>query len=367
MPEGVKFISEPSQFHLVLAAISVFGLFLLAVLMDYLRRRRDRRLLVEAGWRSVRQIAREKELSSAELAFLEELIGRHSPAHPHRLVTVKQEFDRAVAREMERLEEQGGEKALAEGGLLLRDIRTRFGLDYIPIGQRIDTTRELYHAQPVWVGLGDAKAPEWFRMSVADVDEAHFHLAPHRGGAPPIPKAGDYLRCRLWREDDARYIFTTKVDSVASDPPLWALRHAVELNRVQSRAHFRIHLDQTVGVEVLNAPVDDDMSDVDRREAVTRLRGRVTSLSGGGLAIVVQQPIPKHVLLRITLDLVPEPGPLRLTARPVGSSTLSAGKHLVRCAFAGISDEVREAVSQYVFHRQGPIQAAEAHSQGEEE
>ena len=119
--------------------------------------------------------------------------------------------------------------------------------------------------------------------------------------------------------------------------------------------------------QVLNAPVDDDMSDVDRREAVTRLRGRVTSLSGGGLAIVVQQPIPKHVLLRITLDLVPEPGSLRLTARPVGSSTLSAGKHLVRCAFAGISDEVREDVSQYVFHRQGPIQAAEAHAQGEEE
>lgn len=340
--------------------VVVSGLLALAVVMEYARRWRELRRQLAAEWRAVREIANEKELAPEAWGILQSLIRKHAPKSPLRTVTIRQQFDECVEKEIADAARRQPRKEYERLGQVLSDIRISLGLDYAPIGQRIYSTRELYVGQAIWVAPGAGEGHDWRRMAVVSRNEAFFDLAPHDPEQLPVLKAGDLVRCRMWREEDARYAFEACIDSVEDHPPIWVMKHTNELNRLQSRAHFRMHFDQNVTAAILNAPVDGDMSDVADRQPVLRLRGRVTSLSGGGFAMIVTQPVPKQVLLRIVLELGPEIGPVELTGHLVGSSSLAAGRYLLRAAFVAISEDTRETLTRYIFLQQQPIRKAEA-------
>lgn len=81
------------------------------------------------------------------------------------------------------------------------------------------------------------------------------------------------------------------------------------------------------------------------------IRARITSLSGGGLALVVEEPLPTRVALRTHLELPDEPS-LEVHARVVSTSPLARGCQLVRGAFVSMPEETVDAVTRYVFHCQ---------------
>ena len=112
---------------------------------------------------------------------------------------------------------------------------------------------------------------------------------------PPPYAVGDVLKFRFWREEDARYVFDAPVQSVSAKPPRWRVLHVESMARNQARAHYRVRFDETVTANVISASRDDDYTGLANRPVITQLRGRVTSLSGGGLAIVFQQPVPKLI------------------------------------------------------------------------
>jgi hypothetical protein len=342
------------------AAWVTLGVLGLAVTIEILRRARDRRRRRAAEWQTVEAIAREKELSQEELEILRGMLHRRCPGAPLRAITVRQQFDRCVEDEIAALTAAKDTRALERQGELLRDIRVRLGLDYVPYGQRIHSTSELYRGQAVWAADQTGADLKWRRLNVTAVDEACFHLAP--SGDEPLPalRPGDSVQCRMWREEDARYAFSVVLTRSSEEPPEWLFRHTADLQRTQSRAHFRIRYEPGVSLGIVNAPVDGDMTDVAERPVVARLRGRFISLSGGGFAVMVDQPMPRQVLLRATLELDPETPPVDVTARIVTTAPLSAGRYLVRAAFAGMSDELRDQVTHFVFHKQQPVKAVEA-------
>ncbi len=360
MPDNIPFIATPSQTHLIWAAAIMVALLGGAILIEVLRRRRERRLRLDAEWRTVQKIAKEKDLGKKERALLDAFLTQSSADAPLRAITLRQSFDQCVEREIQALAALKDGPRLDEHGAVLRDIRIKLGLDYIPFGQRIHSTRELYRAQPLWAATSGETAPNWERMSVVAVDEAHFYLVPHNPKDHPPFRPGQELRCRMWREEDARYVYNATVERVEDDPATWVMAHTNDLQRMQSRAHFRIRYEAPANVGILNAPRDGDLSDVDKREVVTRLRGQFTSLSGGGFAVVVPQPVPKQILLRTTIDLGAGGEPLEVTGRLVGAVSLSSGRYLVRAAFAAMSDATREQISHYVFQQQQPVKSAEA-------
>jgi len=344
---------------LVWAVVLFVGLLVCAFLIEIYRRRRERTRRLRAAWEAARKVADQKELSQREWALLDKVLHRHAAHSPFKAVTLRNEFDRCVEREIAGLPQEDP-AVLDRYGTLLRDIRIRLGLDYIPFGQRIHTTRELYTQQVLWASLAGVDSPEWHRMRVTAVDEAHFRLAVGSDRPRPPFQAGGSLRFRMWREEDARYTFSARIERVEEDPPTWVMRHAWELKRTQSRAHFRIRHEQAANVGILNAPVNGDTSAIDRRKTVTRLRGRFTSLSGGGFAVLLFQPVPKQVLLRTTLELDPETTPIEVTARLVATAPLSSGQYLVRAAFIEMSDTEREAITRHIFRRQQQHGLAEA-------
>lgn len=355
MPESEPLVQFPMLSPTVVALLLAFlvGLIVLAISIEIYRRVASRRKRIGAEWNSVHEILTERKLSESDQALLEQMVRRFSPKTPLRAVTTRHEFDTCVAQAMQESLEQGDEKEMESLGGRLRDIRCELSLDYVPLGQKISSTRELHGGQ--WLSIAPAAdaSPKWARMIVERVDEAYLYVAPRTqpGQAAPRIAAGTDVKVRLWRDEDARYLFTTVLAGVEDGPAIWRLLHTNELGRMQARNHYRVRYDQNTTVSLLNGSVDGDDSDVSKRRAVAKIRGRITSLSAGGCAVVVQQEISKQVMLRLNLELSPEKS-LDLEAKIIASSSISGGRYLLRAAFVGLDDERRDAVAKYVLQRQ---------------
>jgi len=197
---------------------------------------------------------------------------------------------------------------------------------------------------------------------VEDVNEAFVYIMVKDDAIkdPPNLPAGSRIRCSLWRDEDARYTFVTTAATHNSPPHSWRLRHTRELERTQNREDFRVRHDQPIVAGVLNAPREDiEETPLATLPVVTRISGRITSLSAGGCAMVFSQPVARHVLLRIELD-VPGVPKRNVEIRIVTTATISGGRYLVRGRFLGLDDDMRDKIARYVLHKQQQRLAAQS-------
>jgi c-di-GMP-binding flagellar brake protein YcgR len=320
----------------------------LAIVAEHFRQKGLQRKRIRSEWKTVEQIAQDKQLSTDEWKRLRAMVARWQPTEPLRAVTVRHDYDHCVDLEMAALA-KGAQGEFDRAGAELRDIRVHLGLDFIPYGQRIFSTRELRSGQVVTLWPeGQSSAPRR-QMRVVEIDEGHMHLAPMTLGdaAVPTPAADSPMRGQAWRDDDARYMFTVPFVREEGTPSTWVVRHTSDLDRMQSRDFFRVHFEQTVTVGVLESPPGGEMEKLARQPVVTRLRGRLTSLSAGGFALVVQQPVPAHVYLRVHLELKGSKS-LDLDARIVHTAMLGGGRTLLRGSFVRITEEEREELVRFV-------------------
>lgn len=349
----------PTTAAVVYILLGFIALLTLAVCVEIGRQSARARRRLEAQWRAVESIMTERELGEEENRVLKAFLERQAGKDPLRAVTVRHHFDRCIHAEMVELSEGHASHRFDEEGVVLRDIRERLGLDYIPFGRAIQSTRELYVGQLLWAGNDTTEEANWCRLRVVGVDEAYIFttLADEEGPRPDFKK-GQRVRCRMWREEDARYMFNTHFARRETSPRAWLFTHSVNMSRMQSRAHFRVPHDQATTVGILNAPVDGDVSDVKEREVISSVRGRITSVSAGGFAMVAQQTIPRQVLLRLELDLQESP-PFEVEARMVASTSISGGRSLVRGSFINLGEEELECIARHVTLRQQHMGTAE--------
>jgi len=349
-------LPQPSSTTLWLAAMGFVLLLAVAVLLERRRQSQSRKESLAIAWRNTKAFADDKELPAKEWRLLEALIRRWSPTDPHRVVTLHQEFEKCVDSEMARLRTQGSPAQYREAGLVLRDVRVTLGLDYVPLGQRIHSTRELRGGQRLLIAHASEERPTWWRAAVERVDEAHLYVtaAPDEQAKAGGLSKGTELRCRMWRDEDARYVFTVPFVGHEDEPPVLVLDHTTNLRRLQSRAYFRVRHEQTAMVGFVDAREDaGDMAAIKAKPVITRLRGHITNISAGGLALVIHQAVPRHVMLRVPIEL-DEGESLRVHAQVVDASPLAGGRHLVRGSYVGIDDETRDAIARHVARRQLP-------------
>lgn len=307
-----------------------------------------------AEWKSVRRILSERDIPPENETLLESVVKRWAPNSPLHAVTTRDGFERCVDREIAALGAKSDTKTFEETGIRLRDIRNELGLDYVPAGQRIQSTRELHDGQWIAMGQGSEPNPAWIRVMVEEVNEAYFYVVLKELPSSAAPKLdnGQQVRCRLWREEDARYVFDTTVAASEADPlSTWRLNHTSTLQRMQARAHYRVRHDQPVTVGIIEAGDEITAEQVRKRRPITRLRGRITSLSAGGCAVVVKQPVARQVALRVPLE-IPGGETMELNAEIVATAPISGGRYLVRSKFLGVDDTTRDEIAKYVLHRQ---------------
>ncbi|MCP4638898.1 MAG: hypothetical protein GY851_00620 [bacterium] len=358
--ESLPLVEFPGTGHPVLiwAAVGVLVLLASAVLLDLWRRAAARRRHREALWKQLLAAAKDKELTAAETHLLQTMLEHWSSDDPIRGISSRHAFDKCVESEMARVREKEGAARFEDVGVTLRDVRMRLALDYIPIGQQIHSTRELYQTQQVWMSRVADKPPRWHQGTVSAVDEARFHVAPRGQGGTPSFRAGEDIRFRMWREEDARYVFVVTYTRMDDDPVELVFAHTSSLTRLQSRAHFRVRHEQTTNVGILNAPIDEGdafkrltSEELKTRRAVTKIRGRMLNVSAGGFAMVLNQAVPKQVILRVPLELS-SADTFDVHAHIVTTNALSAGQCLVRAAFVAIEDEDRDTIARYVSRKQ---------------
>lgn len=293
--------------------------------------------------------------------MLLKLLRQRAPRHPYRSVTRRNHFDEVVAEHIEALRPRQTVEQLEEEGEQWRAVRTALALDFVPAGQGIHSTRDLYLEQHLWVAPAATREPShWHAAMVVDVNEAYFYIRLQ--DAEPVVRTGTKILCRMWREDDGRYAFDCILAATADrpEPGVWMLQHTGDLRRTQARAHYRVTHEQPADIGIIEAPVSGNTRDVFERPEVARVHGRIISISGGGFAVSVAQPLPPQVLLRLLLQL-DEPGAgVMVAGRVVGSQSLFGGRYLIRCAFIEMSDEQREHITQYVFRRQTHVPRTEA-------
>lgn len=330
------------------------GLFMLAgaVLLEMRRRRQERNRFFASERRALVDLFEDREVEGDEKKLVMEIVEKYAAGQPYRFGTRRHVFDECMDRYFTSLSETADEETIAQRGAQLRDVRTRLGLDYVPLGQRILSTRELYSGQALWACPASGREPRWFQLKVTSVDEASFHVTPVGSDGAPDFQPGDAVKFRLWREDDARYLFEARIAGRESDPLAWRVDHAVSLTRSQARAHYRIRFDDTVHISILNAPLGDRIEGLETSPPVTQMYGRITSLSGGGLAVSFQQPMPKQMVMRVPFKLPGLEQTIVAHVRPTGAQNVGGGRSLVRGKFVGMDEETRDAITRYVFLKQ---------------
>jgi c-di-GMP-binding flagellar brake protein YcgR len=338
---------DPTKLWVILALL---GLLVLAFVMEGVRRGQQRRLRLRNEWRSVMEIAHSRDIAEEDQPLLRAFLDRQAPAHPFRAVTTYRDFEEAVERDMAWARDNLDAGALEEHGVRLRDIRQALRLDYIPFGQQMRSTRELPEGQAIWAATGEPMEASWQRLAIARVNEAWFALSGGAGQGTLDVKTGDGVRLRLWREDDARYLIEATVLRVEDAPARYVFTHTSNLRRVQARAHFRMRCSQAVEITVMSAPRDGNFENVEARPVITTLRGRITNVSGGGLAVMLDQPLPAQVMFGLPLRLN---GPTRqVYCRIVHAAAISRGRYIVRGAFVNMSDETRDEISRFTVLQQ---------------
>lgn len=350
-PQPLVQFPVPSATTLYILGATFAGLLVAAVAAELIRRRRIRRARTQQQWRAAHDIFRERGIAGTDAELLEKLIRRHLPREPLKTVTTREGFEFVLDREFNRRRPDDPE--FERLGIQLRSLRNELGLDYVPVGHSLQSTRELHDGQWMQVALPSEQRLQWTRVMVEDVNEAYFYVVLKDSPPAAVPhfQPGQTVHCRLWREEDARYLFDTAIAAYDEPPPTWRMRHTNQLTRTQARTDFRVRHEQPVVAGVINAPLNKEDVDIKARPVVTKIPGRLTSLSAGGCAIVFKQAIARHVLLRINLD-VPGLRPFDTEVEIVATAPISGGRYLVRGRFLGLSEETRDKIARYVLHKQ---------------
>ena len=351
---------HPSQSSILLFGGALVALIVFGMVVNFVRRRIMRRAVLAAEWHTVGRLIQEKEFSKQEEDLLRGMIQRRSPETPLDVVATRHHFDKCVDAEMRALQSEGDEERFKEVGIVLREIRVRLELDYVPYGQRIYMSRELAAGQEIWMAAASGGGlTQWTKATIMAVDEAYVHVNANKGAPAMSLARGDSVRCHLWRDDDARYELKSAVAQSDDATQTWSLLHPEDLRRVQARDYYRVRYDQETSAALLASMLaaDEDGSDLRNRRVITRLRGRIISLSAGGLAMVTQHTVHTQALLRVGLE-IPDEQPFETEVSVVGVDPISGGRHLVRGAFVGMPDAKRDVIARYVMRRQRPLLAA---------
>jgi len=343
-------------------------LFLLLLIVSFLigiyKKKKEEKNRVLRDWERVRFILKEKELNEKEIKLLEELIYKYDPQNPLGVSTFRQHYIRCLHKYITNARKNLSFEELNEIGEMLREIGIRLGHDYIPYGQRIYATIELYQNQPVWMSPQGETPTLWRKAHVVDINGAFFRVAPftHQDRLPV--NLGQYVSFKMWREEDARYQFSTVLRRIELDPEIYVFDHVFSLERFQSRAYFRVRLDKPIEVDLVKIEKKYDLNQISAEDVPCQIqfstRARIINLSAGGSAILIDRDIEDSYFIRILLNMEDEKEPKHITLymRIINKVNISLGRYMYRGTFVGLTDDNRDRLAKYVFRQQPPISSA---------
>jgi hypothetical protein len=336
---------QASDATLIGMALTLGGLVAGAVSWDYYRKMARKKRFIRTDWDIAADLMREKQLDKAQVDLLTQMIRKYHDKNPLASLTVRQQFDALIDKRMRDAAKAHDDAAFQDLGKKLYEVRLRLGLDFVPYGRSIQSTRELRTGQLLWLHPSDL-APDWAMASVSSTDEAYFGVTFKEPYAFDLMAPGRLATFRLWRQDDGRYHFELPVAAAQAGGSERLFHHTTKLARIQERCYYRIRCSIETYLKR-----NDDNPGISFADAPQILPVRICSLSAGGFAALAEQPMPNGVMVRIPLQLSGEL-PFEIEARMIGGSALGGGRHIVRGQFLGAFQESQDVIARYVARKQ---------------
>jgi len=352
------------RWYMIIAGLAVLAV---AVLIEIVRTYAANRKRDEELWRDFDEIAIEKGLTGKELNLCREMARSLVPDKPMRLLTSKQTFDEGAGERMSKLrstEAAAGELESASDAL--GEIRRKLGLTFVPFGRRLNSTRGLQPDQKLTIEL-EGPTGSRFLATVLDVTDLGIVISPPESAAGHVSlEEGQKVFAALWRADDARYMFATRVRKPLGPAKLAVmLEHASELRRTQARTFYRVRVSVPTTVAVL---VSKDVEELENVSDIGSLPSRgqfiatLGSISGGGVSLVSKSRVNVDDLLRIEVDLARayreiqvtpsaeavETEKLEAVCKVVSVAALPGPRYLVRGSFVLIKETDRDRIVGFV-------------------
>ena len=188
-----------------------------------------------------------------------------------------------------------------------------------------------------------------YHSRVEDIAADHMTIAWPTSNGVLVPVHVDRPLSLSFVREDAAYVFQAVVQEKKQDPvPLLKVRILGPPERVQRRQYFRLKVPAGVLIQgVMNLP--------DNPETSLNLSTQVYNLSGSGLAIRSEIPIPVGTMLDVKL-MLNDLAPLKLLAKVVSSELVATqnGRQLSHIGFnfVDLKEGQRTRIIRYLFRMQ---------------
>ena len=254
-----------------------------------------------ASWHNFYQLAKMRGLTRQETEVLRRLVISYGLNKPALVFTSTPILDGCIQRAIKRtsIKELKGESKDDVINLYYR-IRNKITRNRAIRG--IATTKSI----PVGAKLRiEAEKAGIFSVKVVRNDDECFGInIPILSPGKMIAWGKMKLKCSYWRENDAAYVFETKISDVIIDDneQLLCLKHTNKVSRIQKRRYPR----KNVRLPVLFVRLriieqgGKKKAIVDRRDAHW---GTIVDISVGGMSIETTSPVDKNNYIKIEFEL----------------------------------------------------------------
>lgn len=285
-------------------------------------------------------------LSAEEAQLLNELNRGAGGGDPARLVRARAAFEKAVQKNVDLLQSDGGNREQ-----VLESLRHKLGWDHTEPGHPMTTSQQLeLNLEAELFGTG-AQRGFCVHGVLAHRDARHlvFRLVDLDDEVPW--GAGDEIEVYFWRENDAGYLFRTEVIDVRGVGAYVVMRHPDAMERKQRRLYVRVGVSDSV--RFLHIPA----GEVPRRMGLSvdgaggLCEGLIEDLSAGGFRLRCHAPLSERDYVSIAAF---EPiGGEEILARVVNDLGCDEnGVHCYGLQYAGLPASARERITQQVFKLQ---------------
>jgi len=254
-----------------------------------------------AGWHNFYQIARMRGLSKSETEILKRLVVAYKLSKPTLIFTSMTILDSCIQRTIRKLslQEVRGE---SQDNAINMYYRLRNKIARTRGTGSITTTRAI----PVGAQMrAMVQNHGTFSVSVNRNEEEYLGITiPVLPPGKVVPWDKQKVKCSYWKEDDAAYVFITRVNDVIVTDELQSLclKHTDKITRIQKRLYPRKSVRLPVFFSRMRI-----IEEGGKKKAIVDKKdthwGTIIDVSVGGLSVETAIPVNKNNYIRVEFEL----------------------------------------------------------------
>jgi hypothetical protein len=289
------------QFIILIVLVVVIGVaFFIAAVKSGLKIKRPGRGS-GSGWHDFYQFAKMKDLTKKETEILKKLVISRKVAKPTMIFTSATVLDSCIQRAVRRLalQEARGE---SNADMINMYYRLRNKISRGRSGRTLRSTRGIETGVKMRIGIQDYG---YFNTRVVrNVTDFLGVKIPLLPPGKTVPWNRKKVKCSYFRNNDAVYVFESKVIDVVAREDLQALliRHTNKITRIQKRLYPR----KNVRLPVLFSKMQIVIQGGKKRAFVDKKEthwGTINDISVGGMSIETTAPVSKGNFVRVDFEL----------------------------------------------------------------